>query len=112
MPKEPSESFYIHRAQPTVSRQIAVDIAGTMGQRNVSFISNLVAPTSLPPPIPRDPNEFFPMPMDIDDVDIDMDNMDGRTDSESAAIPELPGIHVIGKERAKRYTNSVRLFCI
>ena len=78
-----------------------------MGQRNVSFISNLVAPTSLPPPIPRDPNEFFPMLMDID-----MDNMDGRTDSESAAIPELPGIHVIGKERAKRYTNSVRLFCI
>jgi hypothetical protein len=107
MPKQPTESFYIHRARPTVSRQIAVDVAGTTGRRNVSFTSNLIRPTSLPLPAPRDPNEFFPMPMDVD-MEVDAGEMDEMSSNGSPTVPELPGIRVVGIERAKRYINSVR----
>jgi hypothetical protein len=46
------------------------------------------------------------MPMDID-MDIDADGIDEGSGVQSAQIPELPGIQVVGKERATWYINSV-----
>jgi hypothetical protein len=106
MPKEPKESLYIHKARPTISRQIAINVAGTTGRRNVSLTSNLVQPAYLPPPVWRDSNEFCPIPMDVD-VEVDAGDMDETSSNGSPTVPELPGIRVVGIERAKRYINSV-----
>jgi hypothetical protein len=54
----------------------------------------------------RDPNQFFPMPMDID-TNNDTGDIDGSSSSVDDSLPALPGICVVGQERAKRYTNSV-----
>jgi hypothetical protein len=106
MPKQPTEPLYNHKARPFVSRQINVDVAGTTGHRNVSLTSNLIAPTSLPLPVLREPDELFPVPMDVDD---DLGAVEGEGDSSetATAVPALPGVHVVPKERAKRYENSV-----
>lgn len=109
MPKEPSEPLYNHQARSTISHRIGVDVAGTTGRRNVTFTSSRVLPASLPP-VSRDPDEFFPVPMDIDmDIDMDVANGDNtRANEGPTPIPALPGIEVVAKERAKRYENSVR----
>jgi hypothetical protein len=113
MPKEPSEPLYNHRARPIASRQIGVNVAGTTGRRNVTFTSNLIRPTSLTPVVPRDPDEFFPIPMDIDNnMDIDAPDEDASGSKGLASIPALPGIQVVAKESAKRYENSVRHFSL
>jgi len=104
MPKQPTESLYVHKARPIVSCQIAVDVAGTTGRRNVSLLSNSIQPASLPPPVPRDPDNFFPMPMDID---VHLDATEEGVSQEPRAIPALPGINVVPKEKAKWYENSV-----
>jgi hypothetical protein len=107
MPKEPTESLYIHKARPTISCQIAINVAGTTGRCNVSLMSNLVRPANLPLTVPRDPNEFFPIPMDMD-MEVDVGDMDDMSSNESPMVLELPGICVVGIERAKHYINSVR----
>ena len=106
MPKEPSEPLYNHQACSIISRRIGVDVAGTTGRRNVTYMSSHVLPGSLPP-VPRDPDEFFPVPMDID-IDMDLATGDTSTNEGSTPIPALPGIEVVAKEGAKRYENSVR----
>jgi hypothetical protein len=111
MPKQASEPLYNHQARPIISRQIGVDVAGTTGCRNVTFRSNRVLPASLPPPVPRDPDEFFPVPMDINiNININMDIADGDASTNEGPTPihALPGIEVVAKERAKWYENSVR----
>jgi hypothetical protein len=57
--------------------------------------------------VPRDPDEFFPVPLNID-IDMDMATGDTSTNEGSTPIPALPGIKVVAKEGAKRYENSVR----
>ena len=44
------------------------------------------------------------------DVDDDLGAVEGEGDSSetATAVPALPGVHVVPKERAKRYENSVR----
>jgi hypothetical protein len=111
MPKQPTEPLYAHKGRATISRHISIDVAGTTGRRNVSFTSNSILPASLPRPMSRDPNEFFPMPMDID-TDNDTGDIDGSSSNADDSLPALPGIRVVGKERAKRYTNSVRQFYV
>jgi hypothetical protein len=47
------------------------------------------------------------MPMDVD-MEVDAGEMDEMSSNGSPTVPELPGIRVVGIERAKRYINSVR----
>jgi hypothetical protein len=113
MPKEPSEPLYNHKARPIASCQIRVNVAGTTGRQNVTFTSNLIRPTSLTPVVLRDPDNFFPIPMDMDNnMDINAHDEDASGSRGLASIPALPGIQVVTKESAKRYKNSVHHFSL
>jgi hypothetical protein len=42
------------------------------------------------------------------DIDVHLDATEEGVSQEPRAIPALPGINVVPKEKAKRYENSVR----
>lgn len=107
MPKVPSEPLYNHNTRLATSRQISVSVAGTTGRRNVSLVSSLVALASQPPPLPDD---YYPMPMDVDLDEVpDATAEGGAAGVQSQPVQALPGIKVLPKVKAKRYENSVCL---
>jgi hypothetical protein len=107
MPKVSTEPLYNHGSRPTASRQINVSTAPA-GRRNISLVSNLILTPSTSQSHHHD-NDYYPVPMDVDD-EIDMpDAVNNPEDPQEEAVEALPGIKVLPKVKAKRYENSVSL---
>lgn len=102
MPKDTSK-LYNHSERHSLNHQISTSSGSTLtGHHHVVYSSTSINVPHLPSPHPGD--------MDIDYNPIDNEPIvDEAFPQIQTAIPELPGLTIIAKARAKRYDNSVTL---
>ena len=100
--------FFNFSARCTVSHPISISTGSTSsGRRHLTYGYNRL---SVPPVAgPIDNDQLDDHNDQLDDVEDQFDdNVDDQPSTElRGAIPELPGIEVVAKPRAKRYQNSV-----
>ena len=106
MPKD--TSLFNFSARRTISHPISISMGSTSsGRRHLTYGYNRL---SVPPVAgPIDNDQLDDHNDQLDDVEDQFDdNVDDQPSTElRGAIPELPGIEVVAKPRAKRYQNSV-----